>query len=74
MALPRRPTVLSPIAKRHVIRDCNNKIITARTLKDNLNLNCSVHTVQRVIAATLSKKSKILKPKPILKPVHIIGS
>ena len=58
-ASPKRPTALSPIAKRHVIRDCSNKITKARAVKDNLNLDYSVCTVQRVTAATPSIKRKI---------------
>jgi len=50
-----------------------NKITTARTVKDNFNLDCSVRNFQRFIAATPSIKMKILKRKPMLKPVNIFG-
>jgi len=46
-----RPTVLSDTAKRHIIRDCSNKITTAGIINANLDLQYGLRTVQRVIAA-----------------------
>ena len=46
-----RPTVLSDTAKRHIIWDCSNKITAAGIIKANLDLQCGIRTVQRVIAA-----------------------
>ena len=73
MASPGRPTVLSETVKRHVIRECTNKITAASTIKGKLSLDCSIRTVQRVIAAAPLIKIKIFKRKPMLKPVHISG-
>ena len=73
LASPGRPTVLSETAKRHVIRECTNKITTVSTIKGKLSLDYSIRTVQRVIAAAPLIKRKILKRKPMLKPAHISG-
>ena len=73
LASPGRPTVLLETAKRHVIRECTNKITTASTIKGNLSLDFSIRTVQRVIAAAPFIKRKKLKRKPMLKPAHIAG-
>ena len=42
-------------------------------LKDILNLDYIFRTVQRVISATPSIKTKILKRKSMLKSIHIIA-
>ena len=64
-----RPSILSNIAKRHIIRECSNKITTAKTIKANLDLNCSTHTVQRVISSSPLIERKTLKRKPALKQI-----
>jgi len=73
LASPGRPSILSDKARRHILRDCSNKVTTARTVRCNLNLDCSIRTVQRVIAAAPFIQREKLKRKPMLKPVHIAG-
>ena len=64
-----RPSILSNTAKRHIIRECSNKITTAKTIKANLDLNCSTRTVQRVISSSPLIERKTLKRKPALKQI-----
>ena len=68
---PGRPTVLSDTAKRHIIRDCSNKITTAGIIKANLDLQCGIRTVQRIIAAAPNIQRKTLMRKTMLKSRHI---
>uniref|UniRef100_T1IM81 Transposase Tc1-like domain-containing protein n=1 Tax=Strigamia maritima TaxID=126957 RepID=T1IM81_STRMM len=66
-----RPKSTSMRTRNLVIRTASNKCTSARAIKSECDLNCSVKTIQRVLKNTPHLKYTKPKRKPALKPHHI---
>uniref|UniRef100_T1IXP5 Transposase Tc1-like domain-containing protein n=1 Tax=Strigamia maritima TaxID=126957 RepID=T1IXP5_STRMM len=66
-----RPKSTSMHTRNLVIRKASNKCTSARAIKSECDLNCSVRTIQRVLKNTPHLKYTKPKRKPALKPHHI---